>query len=49
MTASFNGHVDTVRMLIEARAQIDAQEEVCYSYHMRMYYINISWVLLYLR
>ena len=28
MTASFHGHVDIVRMLMEANAQIDRQAEV---------------------
>ena len=28
MTASFNGHVDIMRILIEAKAQINTQEEV---------------------
>ena len=28
MTASFNGHVDIVRILIEAKAQINIQKEV---------------------
>ena len=28
MTASFEGHVDIVRLLIEAKAQINTQEEV---------------------
>ena len=28
MTASINGHVDIVRILIEAKAQINIQEEV---------------------
>ena len=29
MTASFNGHVDIVRTLIEAEVQVNTQEEVC--------------------
>ena len=33
MVASFEGHVDTVRMLIEANAEVNKQDEVCYSYH----------------
>ena len=32
MTASYEGHVDIVRILIEAKAQINMQEEVCCSY-----------------
>ena len=28
MTASFNGHVDIVRILIDAKTQINIQEEV---------------------
>ena len=28
MTASFHGHVDIVRMLTEAKAQVNTQEEV---------------------
>ena len=38
MTASFEGHVDIVRILIEAKAQINAQEEVCCSYHQKTHY-----------
>ena len=37
MTASIHGHVDIVRMLIEAKAQINTQEEVCCSYHQKTY------------
>ena len=29
MTASFEGHVDIVRILIEAKAQVNTQDEVC--------------------
>ena len=29
MTASFNGHVDIVRILIEAKAKVNTQDEVC--------------------
>ena len=29
MTASFEGHVDIVRILIEAQAQVNTQKEVC--------------------
>ena len=31
MTTALHGHVDIVRMLIEAKANINAQEVVCYS------------------
>ena len=29
MTASFEGHADIVQTLIEAKAQINTQQEVC--------------------
>ena len=29
MTASFDGHVDIVRVLINAQAQVNTQSEVC--------------------
>ena len=29
MHASFEGHVDIVRILIESQAQVNTQEEVC--------------------
>ena len=29
MTASFEGHDDIVRMLIETKAQVNTQDEVC--------------------
>ena len=32
MTASFEGHVDIVRILIEAKAQVNTIDEVCYYY-----------------
>ena len=51
MTASFHGHVDIVRMLIEAKAQVNTQEEVhvCCSYHQKTYRTTISYpVLIYL-
>ena len=35
MTASFEGHTDVVQTLIEAKAQINTQEEVCCSYHQK--------------
>ena len=31
MTASIEGHVDIVRLLIEAKAEVNTQEEVCCS------------------
>ena len=33
MTASFGGHVDTVRILIEAKAEVNIQDKVLCSYH----------------
>ena len=33
MIASFQGHADIVRILIEAKAQINTQEAVCYTMH----------------
>ena len=35
MTASFEGHTDIVQILIEAKAGINTQEEVCCSYHQK--------------
>ena len=35
MIASFEGHTDVVQTLIEAKAQINAQEEVWCSYHQK--------------
>lgn len=32
MTASLNGHIAIVKMLIEANAQIDARKEVFYTH-----------------
>ena len=32
MTASFEGHDDIVKMLIEAKAQVNTQDGVCYFY-----------------
>ena len=37
MVASLNGHADVVQTLIEAKAQINTQEEVCCSYHQKTY------------
>ena len=31
MTASFRGHVDIVKMLIEAKARVNTQDKVCYN------------------
>ena len=41
MAASFHGHVDIVRMLIEAKAQVNTQEEVCCSYHQKTHCTTI--------
>ena len=42
MTASINGHTDVVQTvvqtLIEAKAQIDTQKEVCCSYHQKKHH-----------
>ena len=35
MAASFEGHTDIVQILIEAKAEINTQEEVCCSYHQK--------------
>ena len=35
MVASCNGHTDIVQILIEAKAEINTQKEVCYSYHQK--------------
>ena len=36
MAASIHGHVDIVKMLIEAKqAQVNTQEEVCCPYHQK--------------
>ena len=35
MAASIHGYVDIVRMLIEAKAQVNTQKEVCCSYHQK--------------
>ena len=34
MTASFNGHVDIVRILIEAQAQVNIQTKVYVHYNL---------------
>ena len=41
MGASFHGHVDIMRMLIEAKAQVNTQEEVCCFYHQKIYCTTI--------
>ena len=33
MAASFHGHDDIVRMLIEAKTQVNMQEKVCFLYY----------------
>ena len=35
MRASCNGHTDIVQILIEAKAEINTQNEVCCSYHQK--------------
>ena len=35
MVASCNGHTDIVQILIEAKAEINTQKEVCCSYHQK--------------
>ena len=42
MTASFEGHTDVVQTLIEAKAQINTQAEVCCSYHQKTHIITHS-------
>ena len=37
MVASFEGHTDIVQTLIEAKAEINTQKEVCCSYHHKTY------------
>ena len=47
MTASFGGHVDTVRTLIEAKAQVNTQEEVhCISVILRTLHTTASHAVL---
>ena len=41
MVASVEGHVDIVRMLIEANAQVNEQDEVCNSIHQKMAHNHI--------
>ena len=41
MTASFEGHVDVARILIEAKAQVDTQEKVHYIFHPFRSNINV--------
>ena len=36
MTASFEGHVDVVRILIEANSQVNTQKEVCCYHHKKL-------------
>ena len=38
MTASFEGHVDIVRILIKAKAQVNIQDEVCCYYHTHVHH-----------
>ena len=41
MAASIHGDVDVVRMLIEAKALVNIQEEVCCSYHQKTHCTTI--------
>ena len=38
MEASFKGYVDIVKMLIEAKAEINTQKKVSFSYHQKTHY-----------
>ena len=51
MAAAFNGHVDVVRLLMEARADVHAEDKVCCHLilthsqqllHVHVYYASIS-------
>ena len=42
MAASFVGHPHIVRILIESKAQINAQKEVSCSFHQKMYCTTLS-------
>ena len=46
MAASFNGYTDVVKTLIEAKEQINTQEEVCCSYHQKTHIMTHSEVVL---
>ena len=48
MTALYHGHGDIVRVLTEAKAQVNTQEEVCCSYNQKTYCTPSYPVLLYL-
>ena len=37
MVASFRGHVDTVRILIEAKAEVNIQKKVLHHVHNAVY------------
>ena len=47
MTASFEGHTDIVQILIEAKAEINTQDEVCCSYHQKTHCTQHHTVWLY--
>ena len=40
MTASFRGYVDTVRILIEAKAEVNIQDKVLCSYTCAVQHLN---------
>ena len=47
MTASFEGHFDIVRILIEAQAQVNTQKEVCCYKITNMYICTLQLRLFY--
>ena len=46
MTASFRGYVDTVRILIEAKAEVNIQDKVLCSYTHVLYSTSIAALVL---
>ena len=47
MAASFKGHADIVQTLIEAKAQVDTQREVCFFCVKKSYPLYISSLVAY--